>query len=315
MSSGDIVLSCCCTKLNNLLLDLLKEMRSQLSSLSFSRTETAEKRMAPVRQSSMSQSRSRDPLRRTKNPELPLPPPPIVPGLHLKTRYPYYTVDQLITKANETGDGEEARRVYKAFEDKRLYWRKTLKFWEDSRPAYEGEGDLFVLLRAWQRVDIAFTFLGTWSKPSLTVGPRTPFAQDNALDYSIDEGIEWEAEDPAEVELSSTLDEDEEPETEDEDEMDDWMVGDDEIEFEEGAEGYTEDKQGAEKKDQRPIEDYYTEVGKAGAVSRNQRFARLVPFQKGPCMETRLGVVDPVMEKYKICMLNGKLRLEKFQQL
>jgi hypothetical protein len=32
-------------------------------------------------------------------------------------------------------------------------------------------------------------------------------------------------------------------------------------------------------------------------------------------METRLGVVDPVMEKYKICMLNGKLRLEKFQQL
>jgi chromatin assembly factor 1 subunit A len=270
--------------------------------------------MAPVRQSSMSQSRSRDSLRRTKNPELPLPPPPIVPGLHLKTRYPYYTVDQLITKANETGDGEEARRVYKAFEDKRLYWRKTLKFWEDSRPAYEGEGDLFVLLRAWQRVDIAFTFLGTWSKPSLTVGPRTPFAQDNALDYSIDEGIEWEAEDPAEVELSSTLDEDEEPETEDEDEMDDWMVGDDEIEFEEGAEGYTEDKQGAEKKDQRPIEDYYTEVGKAGAVSRNQRFARLVPFQKGPCIETRLGVVDPVMEKYKICMLNGKLRLEKFQQ-
>jgi chromatin assembly factor 1 subunit A len=154
-----------------------------------------------------------------------------------------------------------------------------------------------------------FLLLGTWSKPSLTVGPRTPFAQDNALDYSIDEGIEWEAEDPAEVELNSTLDEDEEPETDDEDEMDDWMVGDDEIEFEEGAEGYTDDKQVTENKDQRAIEDYYTEVGKAGAVSRNQRFARLVPFQKGPCMETRLGVVDPMMERYKICMLNGEFRL------
>ena len=95
--------------------------------------------MAPIRPASVSQSRSRDPPRRTKAPELPLAPPSIVPGLHLKTRYPYYTVDQLITKANETGDGEEARRVYKAFEDKRLYWRKTLKFWEDSRPAYEGK--------------------------------------------------------------------------------------------------------------------------------------------------------------------------------
>lgn len=143
------------------------------------------------------------------------------------------------------------------------------------------------------------------------MGPRTPFAQDNALDYSIDEGIEWEAEDPAEVDLGSALDEDEEHETDDEDEMDDWMVGDDEIEFEEGAEGYNEDKAVPEKKDQRPIEDYYTEVGKAGAVSRNQRFARLVPFHKGPCMETRLGEVDPVMDKYKICMLNGKLPLKR----
>lgn len=114
-------------------------MRSQLSGLTFGKTRTAEKRMAPIRQTSMSQSRSRDTPRVAKISEPPLPPPPIVPGLHLKTRYPYWTVDQLITKANETGDGEEARRVYKAFEDKRLYWRKTLRFWEDSRPAYEGE--------------------------------------------------------------------------------------------------------------------------------------------------------------------------------
>jgi len=149
------------------------------------------------------------------------------------------------------------------------------------------------------------SMVGTWTKPSLTVGPRTPFAKDNALDYSIDEGIEWEAEDPAEVELSSTLDEDEEAETEDEDEEDDWMVGDDEIEFEEGAEGYV-DAQGVQKKEPHVVEDYYTEVGKAGAVSRNQRFNRLVPFQKGPCLEARLGEVDPVMDKYKICMLNGE---------
>jgi hypothetical protein len=117
--------------------------------------------------------------------------------------------------------------------------------------------------------------------------------------------MEWEAEDPAEVELSSTLDEDEEAETDDDDEEDDWMVGDDEIEFEEGAEGYIEET-GASKKEQQAVEDYYTEVGKAGAVSRNQRFTRLVPFQKGPCLETRLGEVDPVMDKYKICMLNGQ---------
>jgi hypothetical protein len=86
--------------------------------------------------------------RKTRHPDLPFPPPPVVPGLHLKTRYPYYPVPILIAKANETGDGEEARKVYKAFEDKRLYWKKTLKFWEDSRPAYEGELELVRLFRA-----------------------------------------------------------------------------------------------------------------------------------------------------------------------
>lgn len=110
-------------------------MRAKMSSLGFDRTERAG--LLPDG-SSPSQSRTRKPDRKLRYPELPLPPPPVVPGLHLKTRVRYYPVPLLIEKANETGDGEEARRVYKAFEDKRLYWRKTLKFWEDSRPAYEG---------------------------------------------------------------------------------------------------------------------------------------------------------------------------------
>jgi chromatin assembly factor 1 subunit A len=220
---------------------------------------------------------------------LPLPPPADVPGLKLKTKYPYYTVTQLILKANESGDGEEARRVYKAFEDKRLFWKKTLRFHEDSRPAYEG----------------------TWTKPSITVGPRTPFALDNAIDYSVDEGLEWEAEDPAEVDIASVLDEDEDMDDGDEsDEMDDWMVGDDEIEFEEGAEGWAE-AQEFKKGEQKPVvEDCYTEVGRAGAATKSQRFTRLVPFQKGPCMETRLGDVDPFMLKYRICLLNGTLSMQ-----
>lgn len=250
--------------------DLLQDVKSSLSRLSF--RNHGNRQLPPP----------------------PLPPPARVPGIHLRTRYPYYTVPHLILKANETGDGEEARRVYKAFEDSRLFWTKTLKFWEDFRPAYQG----------------------TWSKPSLTVGPRTPFAFDNAMDYSIDEGLEWEAEDPAEVELNSVGDDEEDMSEldDDEDDGDGWMVGDDEIEFEEGAEGYTEAsataqsllKGSASTAIKAEAQDYYTEVGKAGSGSRAQRFTRLVPFQKGPCLETKLGEVDPFFVKYRICLLNGE---------
>lgn len=57
----------------------------------------------------------------------------------MKSRLRYCSVKQLIDKANENGDGDEARRYYKTFKDVNKFWKKTLKFHEDSRPPYEGE--------------------------------------------------------------------------------------------------------------------------------------------------------------------------------
>lgn len=147
---------------------------------------------------------------------------------------------------------------------------------------------------------------GTWTKCSQTVGPRRPFGVDTTIDYSFDEGLDWEPEDPAEVELGSDLegDDDEGDSDDDGDEEDGgWMVGDDEIEFEDGAEVKIDAK--AATGTAAPA-DVYTEVGKAGSGSKAQRFSRLVQTTLGPFWENVLCEVKPRSQpQYMIHLLNG----------
>lgn len=183
------------------------------------------------------------------------------------------TVNQRLQAAQEADD---PRAVLAPLGDPRLYPVKVLKFAEDRRPPYRG----------------------TWSKPSLTVGPRTPFAIDPAIDYSIDEGLDWEEENLDEEVISAQGEEESEGDEgdEDDDDADSWLAADDEIEMMEGYE--------AEAPQAKPP----TAVVPPAAKKKEPttKLAAVV-FQKGPCWEEKLGEVTwPQFDAYRICLLNGE---------
>ncbi|GAA5978553.1 hypothetical protein JCM10908_004401 [Rhodotorula pacifica] len=106
--------------------------------------------------------------------------------------------------------------LYDALKDPKKVKVKHFRFKEDLRPGY----------------------VGTWTKTSAVVGPRTPFARDTAiLNYEHDSEAEWEEEvdDPDAEELASdgerSGDEKEDGAGSD---VDSWLAEDDEIEYEQG---------------------------------------------------------------------------------
>lgn len=91
---------------------------------------------------------------------------------------------------------------------------KLLKFHADVRPGY----------------------IGTWTKSSVTVNGRNPFGRDTSLlDYEYDSEAEWD-EDPEDAE-DIKEDSGEEEMSESDDDLDGWLAGDDEVEFEAGYDG------------------------------------------------------------------------------
>ncbi len=199
----------------------------------------------------------------------------------LKTPALHSTVSQIVTKAQEVGD---PREVYDHLRDLKKFPRKTLKFAEDLRPPY----------------------VGTWSRPSTIVGPRTPFGMDPVIDYSIDEGLDWE-EEPAEENIDA-MEEDEQSADEDDEEslLGDWLVGDDEVEFvEDGSASPSKKSPGGNDmalldKQARARDAHESAVAK-------RRIEKLVPFTKGPIWETRYAEIPwKGFEAYQICFINGE---------
>lgn len=201
----------------------------------------------------------------------------------LKTPALHSSVAQIVAKAQEVGD---PREVYDHLRDLAKFPRKTLKFAEDLRPPY----------------------VGTWSRPSAIVGPRTPFGMDPVIDYSIDEGLDWE-EDPAEENIDA-IDEDEQSADEDDEEslLGDWLVGDDEIEFVQDTSTSPSKQQHVQPlsgdmalldKQARAKEVHETALAK-------RKVDKLVPFTKGPIWETQYAQMQwKGFESYKICFING----------
>ncbi|KAJ9099977.1 hypothetical protein QFC21_003985 [Naganishia friedmannii] len=189
-----------------------------------------------------------------------------------KTEPPFCTIPDLVDRAQEA---EDPRLVYSHLKDLAKFPRKTLKFDEDLRPPYSG----------------------TWTAPSWFVGPRTPFALDPNIDYSLDEGLDWEPENLDEGAMD--VDEPDESESEDGDDLGSWLASDDERE----ASPFV------------ALNDPFAVGNSLGMPSIKptnkeqklppRKFEKLIQFSKGPVWEEGLGEVAwKGFEQYRICLLN-----------
>jgi chromatin assembly factor 1 subunit A len=189
------------------------------------------------------------------------------------------------------GDVSTAKSLISILSDRRKLPLQWLYFYENSRPMY----------------------VGTWSKTSKIVGPRSPFAKEGEIDYSYDSGEEWyEEEEGEEMEDLETLDGDEEDE-EDEEDNGDWIVDDDEEELEpdedgglvlsldEIGSGLASISKGKRKAD--GLQGF-------GRFGKRRKVIPLKPDCKGPFWETTLGYPHIASwSQFSIRVLNGDLLL------
>ncbi|GAA5965265.1 hypothetical protein JCM3765_006378 [Sporobolomyces pararoseus] len=133
---------------------------------------------------------------------------------------PLYSVRDLVVGINDsTLTSQDTTGFYQLLKDREKVPIKVLKFNEDVRPGY----------------------VGTWSKISKVVKPRTPFEKDGAvLNYEHDSEAEWE-EEPEDLNAENVDGSDGELSNDDEDqgevsEVDSWLADDDEIQYESGYE-------------------------------------------------------------------------------
>lgn len=207
-------------------------------------------------------------------------------------------------------DTKNVRRIQDTLKDRRKIPAKLLQFSENQRPAYYGKIRLPCVSPVW----LIHRFIGTWTKPSAVVGPRTPFAKDVvALDYSYDSSDEWEGQEEAEGAEDLMAADGDSGDEEDEDEMSDsesdWIVGDDEV-IEDGnspqpeaiqADFSTIDADATPKKRRVKEKD-----GAVGSKKRKVLIGPLLPFMKGPCWESTIGECEyePFLDM-RIRLLNG----------
>ncbi|GAA6056417.1 hypothetical protein JCM3770_000692 [Rhodotorula araucariae] len=218
---------------------------------------------------------------------------------------PPVSVRQCVVAINDsTLTSQDASAFYKLLEDRNKVRVKLFKFATDVRPGY----------------------IGTWTKTSHVVGPRTPFARETALlNYDVDSEVEWEeeADDPdAEDVGSDGARSDDEGGAESE--ADSWLAEDDEIEYEAGydadgdvvmlsAEGQApdddEDVIVVEGDKERRKRERDSKKKKAERERRKkEREARkgpMLPVIKGACWQRDVEVVeDPVFKPMRIQFLN-----------
>ncbi|CAK9781242.1 hypothetical protein CC85DRAFT_286041 [Cutaneotrichosporon oleaginosum] len=165
---------------------------------------------------------------------------------------------------------EEPRAVLDELTNKRKFPWKTLAFDQQARPPY----------------------VGTFSKRSLAVGPRTPFAQDPVFDYSYDSGDDWQED---EEEGGDDVDEpvedgDDDVPPEDEGEFDDWLDNTEDPIFN-GADAdtaLTDPTHPASPKKRVPV----------------KRITKLTPTWTGPIWENVIAETAEGHDEYRIQLLN-----------
>lgn len=203
------------------------------------------------------------------------------------------SVRDLIAQLNEaeiSGNDDLVRTVLAKLQDRDLLPAKAFCFHDDARPGY----------------------FGTWTRSSRIIGARRPLAKDTLVfDYSYDSGEEWE-EEPAGEDVADDAEEEDGDADEQDSDLESWLVDDDEQPdlaaladasppplFDDGL--LPPPKRKAEV-------DGEKKLGKKRKV-----VVPLVPFAKGPILETIIGQCEyePFMP-YAIQRFNGKLHLLEF---
>ncbi|BGP46077.1 hypothetical protein JCM10450v2_001917 [Rhodotorula kratochvilovae] len=220
---------------------------------------------------------------------------------------PAVSVRQCVVAINDsTLTSQDASAYYKLLEDRNKVRVKLFKFATDVRPGY----------------------IGTWTKTSHVVGPRTPFARETALlNYDVDSEDEWEeeADDPDAEDVGSDGGARSDDEGGAESEADSWLAEDDEIEYEAGydadgdvvmlaAEGRAPDADDDDvivvegEKERRKRERDAKKKKAERERKKKERDARkgpMLPVIKGACWQRDVEVVeDPVFRPMRIQFLN-----------
>lgn len=197
----------------------------------------------------------------------------------LKSAPLFGSVAEVWTEYQESHD---PRLVVRKLHDSERYPWKTLAFDQQARPPYSG----------------------TFTRASVVVGPRTPFAQDPLFDYSYDSGDDWQedeggedVDEPAEADPEG----DEVASDEDEGEFDDWLDDSEDVMFtERDADGDVPmiaiPPPGASPNKL---------VAKPSKNVPVKRITKLNPTWRGPVWEAQIGEAIDGMDTYRIQLLNG----------
>ncbi|KAL7419567.1 hypothetical protein Q5752_005479 [Cryptotrichosporon argae] len=195
--------------------------------------------------------------------------PPLPAGVKCGPRYG--SVSEVWRAHQEASD---PRAVLDQLRDHDRFPWKTLSFDQQARPPW----------------------VGTFSKSSVVVGPRTWFKQDPQLDYSYDSGDEWAEEgEGEEVDEAPKEEEEEEDEEDEDDEFDDWL---DDSEDVGGFEPDAEDASTLGSPNRLP----YKPAVKKHVVPR--KVVKLSPTWHGPVWETTLGEKLEGVDEFRIQLLN-----------
>jgi chromatin assembly factor 1 subunit A len=187
-----------------------------------------------------------------------------------------------LTEAEVAGEDGLVRSLLSQLRERTTFPGKVFIFHEDARPGY----------------------FGTWTHSSKCVGARTPFAKDLiAVDYSYDSGEEWEDEGTADADDVVGDDDDEPMDEEADSDLDSWLVDDDDISVSVGDLDSMPPEL-PETSFSPPKRKVQTEDKKNG--KKRKVVIPLVPFAKGPCLESAIGRCDyEPFKAYRIQLLNG----------
>jgi chromatin assembly factor 1 subunit A len=198
--------------------------------------------------------------------------------LKTASQYSVRAILEEIAEAEVSGDASAVRSLLELLQNRALIPAKALIFADDSRPGY----------------------LGTWTRGSSVVGPRTPFARDTvALDYSYDSGEEWE-EEPGDADDVVEDDNDDDQDEGKDSDADSWLVDDDEVEPE-----VSPDDMELLSLSPVPAKRKAT-VSELSKPLKKRKVVPLVPFIKGPCWEPSIGETLDILNSYRIRLFNGE---------
>lgn len=191
-----------------------------------------------------------------------------------------------LTEAEISGNDDTVRTILTTLQDRDALPAKAFCFHEDARPGY----------------------FGTWTRSSRIIGARRPFAKDTLVfDYSYDSGEEWE-EEPAGEDVAEDAEEEDGDADEQDSDLESWLVDDD------------EEPDMAALADASPpplFDDGFlppppppkrkAEVDGEKKIGKKRKVVvPLVPFAKGPMLETTIGQCEyEPFRPYAIQRFNG----------